>query len=351
MTKNNTYNTFYFYMLLTMLLFNACQKDNTSAAKENLLFTSLEIPTGFPFPEIPEGNELTTARVELGRQLFYDPILSRDSTLSCASCHQQEFAFADNRVFSLGVDDLLGTRNATSLSNVAYQERLLREGGVATIEMQVLVPIQEHNEFDFNIVLVAERLKNNPHYVTQSWEAYEREPDPFVITRSIAAFERTLISGNSAYDKYTFQGEDCALNKSQKRGLALFNSKRLACAACHSDFNFTNNTYENNGLYDIYADNGRERLTELPEDRAKFKVPSLRNIALTAPYMHDGSLGSLEAVISHYESGGANHENKSKLITGFTLTKKEKEDLINFLNTLTDYDFINNPQFSKPIIE
>lgn len=330
---------------LLVLLF-ACQKEkpDTAPAGPELL---LAVPPGFLAPEFPAGNELTPARWALGKKLFYDPVLSRDSTLSCGSCHHATKAFSDTVVFSLGVAGLPGTRNAPTLANIAYHPYFTREGGVPTLEMQILVPIQEHNEFDFNILLIAERLKRDTAYVRMSLEAYNREPDAFVITRSIACFERTFVSGQSRYDQYFFQGKNDVLTPAEKRGMDLFFSEKTNCSQCHSGFNFTNYAFENNGLYADYPDLGRYRLTELESDRARFKVPTLRNVALTAPYMHDGSLWTMEAVIAHYNSGGQPHPNKSMLLRPLGLTFTEQADLVAFLNSLTDEPFINNPKFRQ----
>lgn len=306
----------------------------------------LSIPKGFPQPTIPEGNELTQERIELGRMLFYDPVLSLDSSISCADCHHHELAFADNQPISPGVNGELAMRNAPTLTNVAYNPTLLFDGYLPTLEMQILVPIQEHTEFNFNIVEIGKRLLKNPEYVKRSWAAYQREPNPYVITRAISSFERTLISGNSRYDQY-INGAVNQLNRSEKRGMSLFFNE-LACASCHGGFNFTDFSTKNNGLYSIYADSGRARATHLPEDKDVFKVPTLRNIELTAPYMHDGSIATLEEVVEHYMSGGKAHPNKSELIKPFALTKREKADLIAFLKSLTDDSFITNPAFSNP---
>lgn len=306
----------------------------------------LKIPEGFPQPTFPNGNELTVERIELGRMLFYDPILSVDSSISCASCHDQSLAFADNRVISPGVEGRLAKRNAPTLTNVVYNPTVLFDGYLPTLEMQVLVPIQEHAEFAFNIVDIGKKLEQNPDYVKRSYEAYGRKPDPYVITRAISSFERILISGNSKYDQQVFQNKN-VMNRSERRGMDLFFNE-LHCATCHSGFNFTNFTTQNNGLYEVYSDSGRARATHLPEDKAMFKIPTLRNIALTAPYMHDGSLASLEAVIDHYMSGGQSHVNKNPIIQPFDLTKRQKRDLIHFLECLTDEDFISNPDFSNP---
>jgi cytochrome c peroxidase len=317
-------------------------------ADEKPLLTpyQLTIPKGFPQPKIPENNLLTQERVDLGRMLFYDPVLSVDSTVSCASCHHQALAFADNQPISPGVAGRLAMRNAPTLSNVVYNPTLLFDGYLPTLEMQVLVPIQEHAEMAYNIVLAGNRLKENADYVKRSYEAYGRKPDPFVITRALSAFERTMISGNSKFDQQVYQNKK-VMTKSELRGMDLFQNQ-LHCTNCHSGFNFTNYTTVNNGLYEVYQDSGRARATHLPEDRAVFKVPTLRNIALTAPYMHDGSMATLEEVILHYESGGEGHVNKSEFIQPFRLSKRERKDLIRFLECLTDETFINNPDFSNP---
>jgi len=317
----------------TLLFFVSCEVDAPIINHYNL-----EIPEGFPEINYPNDNLPNHERIALGKRLFFDPILSRDSTISCSSCHKQEYAFADNKIVSPGIEDRLGNRNSMSLSNVAYYDFFLREGGVPTLEMQVLAPIQDHNEMDFNIIPVAARMKLDSSYVTQSLKAYNREPDAFVITRAISAFERTLISGNSNYDQNR-------MTASERDGKALFFSDSLACSSCHGTFLFTNQGIENNGLYANYADSGRYRLTHLQEDIGKFKVPTLRNIELTAPYMHDGSIESLEEVISHYEVGGKGHFNQSPLIKGFNLTSNERDNLIAFLYSLSDEDFTQNTYF------
>jgi len=338
------------YAIVGCLIFllTACRKeDQIPAILPETDEYVLRVPAGFPMPDIPPDNLLTKSRVALGKRLFYDPVLSADSSRSCGSCHASHLAFSDSTPVSLGIKSRPGSRNTPTLANVAYQKNLLREGGVPTLEMQVLVPIQEHNEFDFNILLAAERLQKRPEYVAMAEKAYGREPDAFVITRSIAAFERTLLSGDAPYDQYAFQGKYNALSASEKRGLDLFQSERLNCSKCHEGFLFTNQDFTNNGLYEVYPDSGRIRLTGLESDRAVFKVPSLRNIALTTPYMHDGSLPTLDAVIDHYQTGGKPHPNKSPLLKPFNLTVQERVDLLAFLGSLTDQNFISNPEFKN----
>ncbi len=333
-------------LVATMLLVFACKKESNNAPAITT-GNGIDVPEGFPPIPFPADNEYSLRRWELGKRLFYDPILSSDSTLSCASCHKAAIAFSDDVAFSTGVKERAGTRNSPTLTNVAYQPYFTREGGVPTLEMQVLVPIQEHNEFDFNIVLIGERLMQNKEYVAMSWEAYNRPPDYFVITRALAMFERSLISGNSAYDRYYFQKNAGALTADEMKGMELFFSPKANCSECHGGFNFSNYAFSNNGLYETYADIGRKRLTNNDADLALFKVPTLRNIALTAPYMHDGSVKTLEEVIEHYNNGGKNHPQKNKLITPLQLTQTEKTQLVAFLKSLTDYDFVNNKKF-KP---
>jgi cytochrome c peroxidase len=265
-----------------------CEKKETIAGNQEPEL--MEIPVGFPSMDIPEDNKFTQERWQLGKKLFYDNALSLNYTISCGSCHQQSLAFSDSLAFSRGDAGAMGTSNAPGLANVGYHPYYLRGGSVPTLEMQVLVPIQEHNEFNTNIVDIAERLKQDNVYNEMALKAYSRAFDPYVITRAIACFERSLISGNSRFDQYYYQGKKDALTANERSGMQLFFSERTNCSRCHGDFNFTNYSFENNGLYMQYADSGRMRFTHAESDRDKFKVPSLRNAGFTAPYMHDGSI-------------------------------------------------------------
>lgn len=328
----------YFSVLISLVaLFSCSQEEKT--------LSSSKIPKGFDIVLYPEGNEYNEDRFNLGKKLFYDSILSVDSSLSCNSCHKQEYAFADNVDKSPGVFNRAGKRNAPTLTNVAYLPHVLFEGGVPTLEMQILVPIQEHNEFNSNIVEIANKLNEDETYVSMSQKAYGRNPDAFVITRSISNFQRELISGNSLFDQFEYQNRTNALNESAKKGYDLFFSSKTNCSECHSGFQFTNFAFENNGLYEEYLDPGRYHLTGDSLDLSKFKVPTLRNVELSAPYMHDGSIANLEEVVNHYNSGGKEHISKSKFIKPLNLTDEEKENLVDFLKSLTDIDFINNPRF------
>ncbi len=331
-------------LFLSLGLVLSCSKKEV---QPNEIAGLTDVPEWFPEIPFPDENQFTEAKWLLGKKLFFDKMLSVDNSISCASCHKPELAFSDNIDFSIGAGGLSGRRNAPALGNVAYHPYYTREGGVPTLEMQILVPIQEHDEFNFNIVDIAERMKQDSAYIRMSKEVFDRKPDPYVITRAIATFERTLITGNSKYDQYVNGGDKGAMSASEVRGMDLFFGAKANCGSCHSGFNFTDYSFKNNGLYKEYADNGRERFTKDTADRALFKVPSLRNVGLTAPYMHDGSVTTLEAVVEHYNSGGQPHSNRSELIKPLSLTSQEKQGLVAFLNALTDIDFVTNKSFKN----
>lgn len=334
-------------LCICLLVFSGCRENLTPCPDFPSSSSLTDAPVGFPPIPFPAENAYTQARWELGKRLFYDPVLSIDSSVSCGSCHKIALGFADGVAFSPGVEDRPGVRNAPGLANIAYHPYYLREGGLPTLEMQVLVPIQEENEFAHNIVDISEELMLDSTYVAQSQAAYGRDPDPYVITRAISTFERTLVSGNSAFDKWNYQGCESALSEEEQRGRALFFSEKTNCAKCHGDFNFTNYAFENNGLYEEYPDIGRMRQTSDSADLARFKVPSLRNVAVSAPYMHDGSIVSLEAVVDHYNAGGVEHVHKSPLVRPLGLSEQEKKDLVRFLYALTDYEFLGSVRFGE----
>ncbi|MBK6729502.1 MAG: cytochrome-c peroxidase [Bacteroidetes bacterium] len=324
-------------ILCCLLLLFACSPDVPETDEQSYI---LEIPRGFPPLPIPTDNPFTESKIALGKKLFFDPILSVDSTISCSSCHATELAFADNVVISPGVEGRLGFRNSPTLANIAYAPYMLMDGGVPAIEQQIYVPLEDYHEMDFNMVLLIKRLQANSEYSNLFYQVFQKVPDAFGITRALSAYERTLISGNSLFDKYFYQNNSSALDDSQIRGMQLFFSDDLNCSKCHSEFNFTNYSFENNGLYEDYgADSGRARITHNAIDADKFKVPTLRNVELTAPFMHDGSIATLQDVIEHYNSGGANHPNKNPLIKPLELSSEQKSDLLHFLMSLTDNDF------------
>lgn len=336
-------------LLFFFIAIYSCKKDNEVIVPSASKPYQLVIPKGFPQPYVPEDNQLTYARVELGRKLFYDPMLSEDSSISCASCHLPEMAFTDGEVLSEGVYGRLTERNTPTVANIAYHTSFFWDGGNHSLELQVIGPLESEKEMNLSAQEAVERLKNHPEYPQLFKEAYKlTEPSIYGLTRAIAAFERTLISGNSPYDKYTYQGQTSALTQNEISGMNLFFSPALKCAECHTGFNFSNYDFENNGIHLNYLDSGRARITLSSADAGKFKVPSLRNVELTAPYMHDGSFATLSDVIDHYAQGGKGHPNQSSKISGFTITAQEKEDLISFLKALTDHEFLNNSNFKDP---
>lgn len=329
-----------FFLVVAFLSLSACREDCPVPFE-------LDIPSWFPEMEIPADNQPSQARIDLGRKLFYEPLLSSDSSISCATCHLQEKAFSDGLPISIGVNGALGMRNAPTLANVGYSPLLFHDGGVGTLELQAQSPIFAVEEMNFSIAGFLERIEDNDTYRSMFQEAYKREPDAFGISRAIASFERTMISGESRFDRYYYQNDESALSEAEIRGMNLFMSSETKCESCHQLPLFTNFEYENIGLYTIYADSGRARITHLTEDRGKFKVPTLRNVEVSSPYMHDGSMQSLAEVVAHFNSGGVNHENQSGSVQSLALTNQEQEDLVAFLRSLTDQSFLTDPTLSE----
>lgn len=329
-----------FAVMTAVLIIGSCSID--APLNEEGVYL-LEIPEGFSYPFIPDDNPLTPEKIALGKKLFYDESLSVDSTISCGSCHRIENAFADHLPISKGVEGRTGFRNTPTLANVAWQPVMSMDGGNPSLETQPYIPIETHEEMDFNMVLLSERLSSDPVYVSEFQQVFGRNPDPFGITRALAAFQRTIISGQSRYDQYAFQGNTNALSTAEKNGMNLFFSAELGCANCHSGFMFSDGSFQNNGFFDNYdSDPGRARITTLATDVGKFKVPTLRNIEVTAPYMHNGSVETLSEIIDRYAEGGSGHVNQSAFIRPFTLTAEQKNDLIAFLYSLTDETLLLN---------
>jgi len=327
---------------LFLMVLASCAKD---AALPDIEYISLKIPQGFPNPEIPLDNRPTASKVNLGKKLFFEKRLSKDNSISCGSCHNQEFAFSNNQAVSIGIENLSGFRNAQPLQNLAWSKLFFRDGGVTQLDLAALNAITAHTEMGTNLNQIVLKLKSDATYLQLFRTAFQDTVSSKGILQALGTFQRTLISGNSRFDKFAYQNNTAALTENEKKGKELFFSTKTNCSTCHSGFLFTNQTFQNNGLYSQYADTGRQRITLLPEDRGLFKVPSLRNIEHTAPYMHDGSFANLEAVIEHYTSGGVTTLNKSDLIQPLNLTEEEKGNLIVFLKSLTDNEFIANPNF------
>lgn len=338
------------------------------------------IPEHFPQPLVPGGSAPSEARVELGRHLFYEERLSTTGDVSCASCHRPELAFSDDRATSVGADGHPGIRNAPSLANVAYQPSLTWGNPlVTTLEAHALVPLFVDHPLELGAQHVIDHeLDRMAHdeYRARFAAAFPDEDDPFTIvsvTIALASFQRTLVSGDSAYDRF-LRGDDDALGESASRGLALFESPRLGCARCHeglllgSPMRSTDDpdvrprfaitglvSIDANGV--LAADPGLYEFTHDPRDLGRHRVPSLRNVALTAPYMHDGSIEDLEGVIAHYAAGGRATLDQpgeplvpapDPLVTGFELSDAERADLIAFLEALTDESFLSEPRLSDP---
>ncbi|MCX7744891.1 MAG: cytochrome-c peroxidase [Flavobacteriales bacterium] len=324
-------NKFLIYIIGVSLFSIAC-KENIKKRETPYI---LDIPDAFPEMPIPSHNPLTVEKVELGRKLFFDPILSVDSTISCASCHIPQIAFADHEPQAKGIHGKIGMRNTPTLYNIGYAPYLFMEGKVPDLETQVIAPVQHEEEMGLNLRDLLKRLEKHPYYKKQFQLAFGEKPTPGNFVRALACFERTLISGNSSYDQY-INGDTNALTAQQKLGMELFFSERLQCSKCHGGFNFTNYGFENIGLYVHYEDIGLARATADTNDIGKFKVPTLRNISITYPYMHNGSLQTLNDVIEFYNEGGKKNPNKSSLIKPLKLSEAEKKALISFLESLTE---------------
>ncbi len=338
----------------------------------------LRLPPGFPEPVIPEDNPITAAKIELGRYLFFDRRLSANETQSCADCHRRELAFTDGRARAVGSTGELHPRGAMSLAHVAYGATLTwADNGIRRLEDQALIPMFNEHPVELGVAgnerTILRRFQDDRHYVAMFGEAFPGQDEPIRIdnvARALASFERTLLSGDSPYHRLLYRGEMDALSPSARRGLDLFFSEAIGCSRCHDGITVsgpivfeqhpdTEPTFHNTGLYDVdgkgsYPEGNRGlfEITGAAEDMGRFRAPTLCNVALTAPYMHDGSLASLEEVIDFYAAGGSdrgkNNPFKSELIRGFDITPSEKADLIHFLESLTDTTFVSDPRHSNP---
>lgn len=345
------------------------------------------LPAGFPTPAVPASNPMSAAKVELGRHLFYDPRLSGNGTQSCASCHHQDKAFTDGRALAVGSTGELHPRNAQGLANVVYHATYTwANPSLMSLEAQMQVPIFSDSPVELgvnadNVNVILQRLRDDARYPSMFAEAFGPGDEVIAwgnITRAIASFQRTLISGNSRFDQ--FQRGEVSFTPQELRGLGLFNGERAECFHCHAGFNFNDQVvhagtqvldtpFHNTGLYNIggsgdfpAGNQGLYEITARLSDRGKFRAPSLRNVEVTAPYMHDGSVATLEAVLDFYAAGGRHitegpyagdgrlNPNKSDLITRIDLSAQDKADLVAFLKTLTDDEFLHDPKFSNPFV-
>ncbi|MCU0536062.1 MAG: di-heme enzyme [Hydrococcus sp. Prado102] len=344
------------------------------------------LPAKMPKPIVPDDNPITAQKVELGRHLFYEKRLSITGEYSCASCHEQKRAFTDGKPVGIGATGEAHPRNSMSLANIAYNSVFTWANPLMTrLETQALVPLFGEHPVELGMVgkedQILALLRQDPTYrqlFTAAFGTGEKAINLSNLTKALASFERSLISFNSPYDRYRFRGDRAAISASAKRGEALFHSERMECFHCHGGLNFSDSikherlaftemAFHNTGLYNIdgkgsYPSNntGVYEITQQTADMGRFKAPTLRNIALTAPYMHDGSIATLEEAIEHYRVGGrtlhsgeyagVGRENpfKSQFISGFEIAEAEKRDLLAFLHSLTDESFISNPALSDP---
>ena len=349
------------FFITLIIAFTSCDNEEPIPKDD----TPYELSFGdLPEPTLPADNPLTIQGVELGKMLFYEQTLSKDGTQSCATCHQQEDGFSDKRKFSIGVENLPGTRQAMSIFNMAWHTNdFFWDGRASSLREQSLKPIQDPLEMNETLDNVIEKLSNNEQYRDQFSRAFG-SPEVTAEKMSLAMeqFMLSIVSFNSKYDEYL--AGNVQLSSSEERGRKLFfeeynpffpDQSGADCAHCHSGRNFENDQYMNNGLdtdADI-TDIGREEVTQDPNDKAKFKVTTLRNIELTAPYMHDGRFQTLEEVIEHYNSGIKTSATADPTVmntqsTGLMLTTQDKQDLLNFLKTLTDDTFLNNSEYASP---
>lgn len=352
----------------TLLFVLAIAVTLIASAREEPVYTD---PYKLVYPDyfgnrisIPENNPTTKQGVYLGRMLFYETKLSSNKTISCASCHQQKLAFTDGKVFSSGINNMPTKRNSMSLANLLWVRNFFWDGRAKGLEEQAKIPLNDLHEMGAYLdkaVIDLQKTKVYPNLFRNAFGTPDVTTDR--IAMAIAQFERTLISANSSYDKY-LKGE-YKPTEQELNGMELFmnspdpnkNVRGANCAQCHGTPKIFMELFHNNGLDSIPKDLGREALTGMPNDRGRFRVVTLRNIALTSPYMHDGRFKNLEEVLDHYNEHIRPSKSLSISLQGrynevggrnLGLTVKEKSDVISFLKMLTDSTFINNPTFSNP---
>jgi cytochrome c peroxidase len=348
-------------LVCLIVFFTQCTKDDL--VPKDLTPYLLEYGD-FPAPNLPTDNPLTVEGVALGRKLFYETKLSADGTQACAACHKQTNAFTDTDRFSIGVEGLPGKRQSMAVFNMAWHtNEFFWDGRAHLLRDQSLLPIQDPLELNETLPNVITKLQQDQYYRDQFKLVFGTdEITPERLSLVLEQFMLTIVSNQSKYDK--FLAGEMQLTPSEMNGKDLFfaeynqffpNESGADCAHCHSSFNFENDLYMNNGLNTDadFVDLGRYDATNLNSDKAKFKVPSLRNIELTPPYMHDGRFNTLEEVVAHYNSGIETSSTADPTVlntqaTGLMLTAQDKADLVNFLKTLTDYNLINNPAYSDP---
>ncbi|MEL1248688.1 cytochrome-c peroxidase [Flavobacterium helocola] len=341
-----------YFMLLAIGFLFSCASDDSSEYQN--IPIDYQVPSNFPpLAYNMANNPLTEKGFELGKKIFYDGRLASDGVVSCGFCHIQEDAFTHHgHTFSHGVGDGIGTRNAPPIQNMAYQTQFFWDGAADHIELLSMAPISNELEMNGNIINIINMMKNDSEYKKLFRQAFPGEEiNSENMLKALSQFMTMLTSSNSRFDKYRRNEVGGTLTSDELAGYDLFNQK---CASCHATDIFTDNSFRNNGLpiNPSINDKGRYRVTEFDNDKYKFKVPSLRNIEKTAPYMHDGRFYTLEAVLNHYSSGVSNTQNLDASLNnagtlGIPLTATEKLQLIAFLKTLTDNEFLTNPRFAE----
>ncbi len=347
-----------------------------------------DLPPGFPTPVVPADNPMSDEKVELGRYLFYDTRMSGNGTYSCGSCHEQANAFTDALPVSVGSTGDLTPRGAMSIVNVAYNPvQTWANTSLVSLEDQALVPMfgAHPNAVELGLAgmedALVRRIAADPMYPPMFAASFPGEASPITvanIVRAVACFERTILSGDSPYDRYTYRHDTGAMSESALRGQALFYGERLDCFHCHGGFNFTDGVmhggtvipmvqFHNTGLYNVDGrggypapNRGVYEISHDPRDMGAFRAPTLRNVALTAPYFHDGSAATLDDVLDHYAAGGRTIRSgpnagvgsesplRSIFVHGFTLTAEERADVIAFLESLTDESLRTDPRYGDP---
>ncbi|NIY71140.1 di-heme enzyme [Marivivens donghaensis] len=327
------------------------------------------LPDWMPRPPVPQDNPMSAAKVDLGRHLFYDARLSGDGSVACASCHDPVHAFTDGRETAVGIHGTTGNLSAPSLANVAYLPvNAWANPHMTSLAFQALVPLFGEAPDEMGATGQEARifidLASDPYYANAFAEVFPDRPAPdlFTVTRALAAFQRSLMSFDSPYDRFKYGGDLTALSDAAQRGEQLFFDHRFECYHCHQGVLFTDNFqradspwketgFHNTGLYADYPDSapGRIEITGAPSDAGLFRTPSLRNVAVTGPYMHDGSIPDLHGVLAHYAKGGREgHANQDGMIVGFTASDQEIADIIAFLEGLTDESFVTNSDHADP---
>lgn len=332
-------------LLFISLLTIACTKEIVQ------VFEGFKKPSNFPDPLYKfENNQVTKAGFELGRKLFFDPILSADNTISCGSCHIPTSAFTQHgHSVSHGINDLLGTRNSPPIMNLAWSNAFMWDGGIVDLDLQPIAPLTSHVEMGETMTNVLTKLKNNANYTSQFKAAFGSEEITNIkMLKALSQYMLMCVSAESKYDSVMRKQQ--VFTKEENEGYVIFQNK---CNSCHQAPLFTDNRFRNNGLQPSQLnDPGRMLITLLNTDKYQYKVPSLRNLAYTAPYMHDGRFLNLDAVLAHYSQGVVSTENLDPLLVkgnklGIELTENEKSKLLLFLNTLNDKKFITNQMLAE----